>query len=80
MLPIIWVNHKGKYDKDLEEGKYVKILGWEGQDAAKVMISKAIIRYNKSIGSHRHWCIEWHGLGHHSRVAAARLSCGCQLA
>jgi len=27
----------------------VKLLGWEGKDAAKKMISEAIIRYNKSI-------------------------------
>jgi inorganic pyrophosphatase len=31
----------------LEEGKYVKIVGWEGKDAAKLRISKAIKRYNK---------------------------------
>jgi inorganic pyrophosphatase len=35
--------------KDLEEGKYVKLLAWEGKDAAKIMISEAIQRYNKSI-------------------------------
>jgi inorganic pyrophosphatase len=33
----------------LKEGKYVKLLGWEGKDAAKRMISEAIKRYNKSI-------------------------------
>ena len=43
------LKHFIEHHKDLEEGKYVKLLGWEGKDAAKVMISKAIIRYNKSI-------------------------------
>jgi inorganic pyrophosphatase len=29
----------------LEEGKYVKIVGWARKDAAKLMISEAIKRY-----------------------------------
>jgi inorganic pyrophosphatase len=33
----------------LEEGKYVKLLCWEGKDAAKITISEAIQRYKKSI-------------------------------
>jgi inorganic pyrophosphatase len=33
----------------LEEGKYVKLLGWEGKDVAKIIISEAIKRYNKSV-------------------------------
>jgi inorganic pyrophosphatase len=41
---LIFIEHH----KDLEEGKYVKLLGWEGKDAAKIMISEAIKRYNKS--------------------------------
>jgi inorganic pyrophosphatase len=44
-----YLTHFIEHHKDLEEGKYVKILGWEGKNAAKVMISKAIIRYNESI-------------------------------
>jgi inorganic pyrophosphatase len=43
------LKHFIEHHKDLEEGKYVKLLGWEGKDAAKVMISKAIIRYNNRI-------------------------------
>jgi inorganic pyrophosphatase len=31
----------------LEEGRYVKIAGWEGKDAAKLRISEAIKRYNR---------------------------------
>jgi inorganic pyrophosphatase len=42
--------HFIEHHKDLEEGKYVKLLGWEGKDAAKIMISEAIQRYKKSIG------------------------------
>ena len=42
------LKHFIEHHKDLEEGKYVKLLGWEGKDAAKVMISEAIKRYNKS--------------------------------
>jgi inorganic pyrophosphatase len=33
----------------LEEGKYVKVVGWEGKDAAKIRISVAIRRYNRKI-------------------------------
>jgi inorganic pyrophosphatase len=43
------LTHFIEHHKDLEEGKYVKLLGWEGKDAAKRMISEAIKRYNKSI-------------------------------
>jgi inorganic pyrophosphatase len=43
------LTHFIEHHKDLEEGKYVKLLGWEGKDAAKTMISEAIKRYNKSI-------------------------------
>jgi inorganic pyrophosphatase len=40
------LKHFIEHHKDLEEGKYVKLLGWEGKDAAKIMISEAIKRYN----------------------------------
>jgi len=43
------LTHFIEHHKDLEEGKYVKLLGWEGKDGAKIMISEAIKRYNKSI-------------------------------
>ena len=42
------LTHFIEHHKDLEEGKYVKLLGWEGKDAPKIMISEAIKRYNKS--------------------------------
>jgi hypothetical protein len=32
----------------LEEGKYVKVVGWEGKDAAKIRISEAIRRSSPS--------------------------------
>jgi inorganic pyrophosphatase len=40
--------HFIEHHKDLEEGKYVKLLGWQGKDAAKIMISDAIERYSIS--------------------------------
>jgi inorganic pyrophosphatase len=43
------LKHFIEHHKDLEEGKYVKLLRWEGKDAAKIMISEAIKRYNKNI-------------------------------
>ena len=43
------LTHFIEHHKDLEEGKYVKLLGWEGKDAAKIMIPEAIRRYDKSI-------------------------------
>jgi inorganic pyrophosphatase len=43
------LKHFIEHHKDLEEGKYVKLLGWEGKDAAKLMISEAIKRYNKRV-------------------------------
>jgi hypothetical protein len=36
--------------------------------------------YHQKTSSHCHWSIEWYGLGHHPSIAAARLSCGRQLA
>jgi inorganic pyrophosphatase len=41
------LKHFIEHHKDLEEGKYVRVAGWEGKDAAKLMISKAIKRYNE---------------------------------
>ena len=41
------LKHFIEHHKDLEEGKYVKVAGWEGKDAAKIKISEAIRRYNR---------------------------------
>jgi inorganic pyrophosphatase len=41
--------HFIEHHKDLEEGKYVKVAGWDGKDTAKKMISEAIKRYNRRI-------------------------------
>jgi len=43
------LKHFIEHHKDLEEGKYVKVVGWEGKDAAKLMISEAIKRYNRRV-------------------------------
>jgi inorganic pyrophosphatase len=42
----IQLKHFIEHHKDLEEGKFVKIAGWEGKDAAKLRISEAIKRYS----------------------------------
>jgi inorganic pyrophosphatase len=42
------LKHFIEHHKDLEEGKYVKVAGWEGIDAAKIMISEAIRRYKRA--------------------------------
>ena len=36
--------------KDLEEGKWVKVLGWEGVDAAHKEIVDGVENYQKSLG------------------------------
>ena len=45
------IAHFFEHYKDLEEGKWVKISGWEGPDAAKKEITDGIASYlaaNKS--------------------------------
>ncbi|MFY9796875.1 MAG: inorganic diphosphatase [Candidatus Nitrosopolaris sp.] len=44
-----YLKHFIEHHKDLEEGKYVKVAGWEGKDATKIRISEAIRRYNRKI-------------------------------
>jgi inorganic pyrophosphatase len=41
------IKHFIEHHKDLEKGKYVKVIRWEGKEVAKENISKAIERYNK---------------------------------
>jgi inorganic pyrophosphatase len=43
------LKHFIEHHKDLEEGKYVKVGGWEGKDAAKIKISEGIQSYNRKI-------------------------------
>ncbi len=38
------LKHFIEHHKDLEEGKYVKVKGWEGREAAKLKIIEAIKR------------------------------------
>lgn len=40
------ISHFFEHYKDLEEGKWVKIDGWEGTDAAKKEILDSVERYN----------------------------------
>jgi inorganic pyrophosphatase len=41
------IAHFFEHYKDLEEGKWVKVQGWEGPDAAKKEIMDGIANYNK---------------------------------
>ena len=41
------ISHFFEHYKDLEEGKWVKVLGWEGIDAAKKEIMDGIANYKK---------------------------------
>ena len=43
------IAHFFEHYKDLEEGKWVKILGWEGPEAARQEIVDGINNYNKSL-------------------------------
>ena len=43
------IAHFFEHYKDLEAGKWVKILGWEGPEAARKEIMDGIANYNKSI-------------------------------
>jgi len=42
------IQHFFEHYKDLEAGKWVKVRGWEGPDAAKAEISNGIAAYNKA--------------------------------
>ena len=44
------IAHFFEHYKDLEKGKWVKVLGWEGIDSAKKEISDGIANYQKSLG------------------------------
>ena len=44
------IGHFFEHYKDLEKGKWVKVLGWEGIDSAKKEISDGIANYQKSLG------------------------------
>ena len=41
------IKHFIEHHKDLEKGKYVRVVGWEDKEVAKKNISKAIERYNR---------------------------------
>ncbi|HWS05116.1 MAG TPA: inorganic diphosphatase, partial [Burkholderiaceae bacterium] len=42
------IAHFFEHYKDLEEGKWVKILGWEGPESATQEIMDGIANYNKA--------------------------------
>ncbi|VEB31728.1 inorganic pyrophosphatase [Legionella pneumophila] len=43
---LLSIEHFFKHYKDLEEGKWVKVEGWVGPDAAREEITSSINRYN----------------------------------
>jgi len=43
------IKHFFERYKDLEQGKWVKVVGWEGAEKAKSLISEAIVRFEKSV-------------------------------
>ncbi len=44
------IQHFFEHYKDLEPGKWVKVIGWEGKDAAHKEITDGIEAYNKAQG------------------------------
>jgi len=44
------IQHFFEHYKDLEPGKWVKIIGWEGPEAAHKEILDGVANYNKSLG------------------------------
>jgi inorganic pyrophosphatase len=45
---LLSLEHFFNHYKDLEEGKWVKIDGWEGPDAARAEIMSSVARFNQS--------------------------------
>ena len=43
------ISHFFEHYKDLEEGKWVKILGWEGPESARQEIMEGVANYQKSL-------------------------------
>jgi inorganic pyrophosphatase len=44
------IAHFFEHYKDLEQGKWVKILGWEGPDAARQEVQDGMSNYKKAKG------------------------------
>jgi len=44
------IAHFFEHYKDLEQGKWVKILGWEGPDAARQEVQDGLNNYKKAKG------------------------------
>jgi inorganic pyrophosphatase len=39
------ISHFFEHYKDLEQGKWVKVLGWEGPDAARQEVAEGVANY-----------------------------------
>lgn len=44
------IEHFFEHYKDLEDGKWVKIQGWEGSEKAREEIQKSVVAFNKAEG------------------------------
>ncbi len=42
------IQHFFEHYKDLEEGKWVKVIGWEGQDSARTEVSTGMANFEKA--------------------------------
>jgi inorganic pyrophosphatase len=42
------IEHFFEHYKELEKGKFVKVLGWEGKEVAKRKISDAVLRFSRN--------------------------------
>ena len=49
------IKHFFEHNKELEKGKYVKVIGWEDKEVAMRKISEAIERYKKELRSKAPW-------------------------
>jgi inorganic pyrophosphatase len=47
-LSLKQIQHFFEHYKDLEKGKWVKVKGWEGPDAARAEVAKGIAAYNQA--------------------------------
>ncbi|MFZ9670961.1 MAG: inorganic diphosphatase, partial [Burkholderiaceae bacterium] len=45
------IQHFFEHYKDLEKGKWVKVKGWEGPDAAHEEINRGLARYAEEMGA-----------------------------
>lgn len=45
------IEHFFEHYKDLEKGKWVKVMGWEGPESARLEVTEGIRKYNEAHGA-----------------------------